>query len=411
MSVFYFIFQTMTLNRRHFSRNTLLASALLPIAPFSLAQTAWPDIERKARGQTVVMNAWGGSERINAYLAWAGEEVQKQFGVKLTHVKVNDTADVVKRVRNEKAAGRNTDGSVDLVWINGENFLAMKRESMLFGPWAESLPSFRYVDVEGKPTTRIDFAEPVQGLEAPWGMAQLTFFADRNKTPNPPRSTAALLEFAKSNPGRVTYSKPPNFHGTTFLKQALMDLTSDRAALYKPHDAAVFAKATEPLWKHLDALHPHLWRSGKQFPANAAAIRQMMADGELALAFTFNPNEAANEIAAGRLPASVSSYQFDTGTVGNTHFLAIPFNSKVKEASQVVANFLLSPAAQARKGDIKIWGDPTVLSPAKMPPQDAALFNTARAPGQVEKFSSVIPEPHGSWVDPIEKEWLRRYGA
>lgn len=400
------------LNRRQFSRNALMMASSLPLVTLSFAQSAnWGDIERKARGQTVVFNAWGGSERINAYLAWAGAELQKQHGVTLQHVKVTDTADVVKRVRNEKAAGRNADGSVDLVWINGENFLAMKREAMLFGPWAESLPSFKNVDVEGKPTTRIDFAEPVQGLEAPWGMAQLTFFADRSKTPNPPRSTQALLEFAKANSGRVTYAKPPNFHGTTFLKQALMDLTADRATLYKPYDAAAFAKTTEPLWKHLDALHPHLWRGGKQFPANADAIRQMMADGELALAFTFNPNEAANEIAAGRLPASVMSYQFDSGTIGNTHFLAIPFNSKVKEASQVVANFLLSPTAQARKGDIKVWGDPTVLSSAKMNPQDAALFSTARAAGQVEKFASVIPEPHGSWVDPIEKEWLRRYGA
>lgn len=401
----------MSMNRRQFSRNSLFSAALLPAAHLSWAQSNWAETERKARGQTVVMNAWGGSERINAYLAWAGEEVQKQFGIKLEHVKVTDTADVVKRVRNEKAAGRNADGSVDLVWINGENFLAMKREAMLFGPWAESLPSFRFVDVEGKPTTRIDFAEPVQGLEAPWGMAQLTFFADRSKTPSPPRSTAALLDFAKANPGRVTYPKPPNFHGTTFVKQALMDLTTDRAALYRPYDPAAFTKITEPLWKHLDALHPHLWRNGKQFPANSAAVRQMMADGELLLAFTFNPNEAANEIAAGRQPASVASYQFDTGTVGNTHFLAIPFNSKVKDASQVVANFLLSPAAQARKGDIKVWGDPTVLSPAKMSPQDAALFNAARAPGQVEKFAPVIPEPHGSWVDPLEKEWLRRYGA
>jgi putative thiamine transport system substrate-binding protein len=401
----------MTLNRRQFSRNTLLGAAALPLSSLSFGQTAWADIEKKARGQTVVFNAWGGSERINAYLAWAGEQVLKDFGVKLEHVKLTDTVEAVKRVRTEKAAGRNADGSIDLVWINGENFLAMKREAMLHGPWAESLPSFKFVDVEGKPTTRIDFAEPVQGLEAPWGMAQLTFYADRAKTPNPPRSTSALLEFAKANSGRVTYPKPPQFHGTTFIKQALMDLTTDRATLYKPYDAAAFAKVTEPLWKHLDALHPHLWRNGKQFPTNAAAVRQMMADGELALALTFNPNEAANEIAAGRLPASVASYQFDTGTIGNTHFLAIPFNSKAKEGAQVLANFLLSPAAQARKGDIKIWGDPTVLSAAKMNAQDAALFNTARAPGQVDKFAPVIPEPHGSWVDPIEKEWAKRYGA
>jgi putative thiamine transport system substrate-binding protein len=401
----------MNINRRQFSRNTLISAASLPIAELGLSQTPWADIEKKARGQTVYFNAWAGNERINAYIAWAGEAVQKQFGIKLEHVKVTDTADVVKRVRNEKAAGRNADGSVDLVWINGENFLAMKREAMLFGPWAESLPSFRFVDVEGKPTTRIDFAEPVQGLEAPWGMAQLTFYADRSKTPNPPRSANALLEFAKSHPGRITYPKPPQFLGTTFLKQALMELNAERSALYKAYDAAAFARLTEPLWKYLDALHPHLWRNGKQFPATPAALRQMMADGELSMGLTFNPNEAANEIAAGRLPASVSSYQFDSGTIGNTHFLAIPFNSKAKEGAQVLANFLLSPAAQAHKGDIKIWGDPTVLAPAKMTAQDAVLFNSAKAPGQVERFAPVIPEPHGSWVDPIEKEWHRRYGT
>jgi putative thiamine transport system substrate-binding protein len=407
----HYIFTCMKLTRRQFSSRALLGAGVLPLSSLSWGQTAWAETEKKARGQTVVFNAWGGSERINAYITWAGEQVSKRFGVTVEHVKVTDTADVVKRVRNEKSAARTQQGSVDLVWINGENFLTMKREAMLFGPWAESLPSFRWVDVEGKPTTRIDFAEPVQGLEAPWGMAQLTFFADRSKTPNPPRSTSALLEFAKANPGRVSYPKPPNFHGSTFLKQILMDVTTERAALYKPFESAAFAKVTAPLWKHLDALHPHLWRSGKQFPANSAAVRQMMVDGELSLALTFNPNEAANEIAAGRMSASVVSYQFDDGTVGNTHFLAIPFNGKSKEGAQVLANFLLSPAAQARKADIRVWGDPTVLATGKLTPADAALFSAARAPGQVERFAQVIPEPHGSWVDPIEKEWLKRYGA
>jgi putative thiamine transport system substrate-binding protein len=402
---------TFALNRRSLLTHTG-AAALAATTPWALAQTpAWADIEKKARGQTVVFNAWGGSEQINAYLAWAAAEMATQFGIKLEHVKVTDTADVVKRVRNEKTAGRSTDGSVDMVWINGENFLAMKKEGLLFGPFAESLPAFKFVDTEGKPTTRIDFAEPVAGMQAPWGMAQLTFFADRAKVPNAPRSTAALLAFARANPGRVAYPKPPNFHGTTFLKQTLLDVTADKDALYKAYDAAAFAKVTAPLWAHLDALHPHLWRAGKQFAANSAAVRQMMADGELLLALTFNPNEAANEIAASRLPKSVYSYQFDTGTVGNTHFLAIPFNTKSKEASQVAANFLMSPVAQARKADIAVWGDPTVLAPGKMPALDAARFTSAAVPGQVDRTAPVLPEPHGSWVDPIEKEWLRRYGA
>jgi putative thiamine transport system substrate-binding protein len=388
---------------------TLLAgAAVLPVGAQNA--DAWNGVLSRARGQTVYFNAWAGSERINAYLRWAGEQVQQQFGVRLEHVKVTETAEVVKRVRAEKAAGKR-DGTVDLVWINGENFLTMKREGLLFGPFAEQLPNFRYVDVAGKPTTRIDFSEPVEGLEAPWGMAQLTFFADRKRVPTPPRDMAGLLEFARANPGRITYPRLPDFHGTSIVKQALVELNADRAPLYRAVTPQSLASATAPLWTFLDALHPHLWRAGRQFPQNAAAIRQMMSDGELMIALTFNPNEAANEIAAKRLADSVYSFQFSKGTIGNTHFLAIAVNARAREGAQVVANFLLSPLAQARKADIAYWGDPTVLALDKLAAADRARFSAGSLPGQVEQTMPTILEPHGSWVDALEKEWLRRYGA
>ena len=394
--------------RRRSALVVLAASLTTPL--WAQTAPAWNEIEQKARGQTVYFNAWAGSQNINAYLKWAGTEVQKRYGVTLDHVKITDTAEVVKRVRNEKTAGKLSGGSVDLVWINGENFATMKREGLLFGPFSESLPNFAFVDTKGKPTTRLDFSEPVEGLEAPWGMAQLTFFADSKRVPSPPRSMKALLSFAQANPGRITYPRLPDFHGTTFIKQALLDTNPDRSALYQPVTPEALAKAGAPLWAFLDALHPHLWRSGKQFPQNAAAVRQMMADGELLLALTFNPNEAANEIAASRLPTSVTSYQFDSGTIGNTHFLAIPFNASAKEGAQVLANFLLSPEAQARKADIAQWGDPTVLALDKLSATDRARFTAKPVPGQVAQVVPTLPEPHGSWVGALEQEWLKRYG-
>ena len=101
-----------------------------------------------------------------------------------------------------------------------------------------------------------------------------------------------------------------------------------------------------------DPSQPLEWKGAPFFlPANPAAIRQMLADGELWIALAFNPNEAANEIAAKRLADSVYSFQFASGTIGNTHFLAIPVNARAREGAQVVANFLLSPLAQARKAE------------------------------------------------------------
>jgi len=387
----------------------------------ALAQTAtagasgWAAIKQRARGQRVFFNAWGGSESINAYLRWAGSELSRRFGVQLEHVKLTDTVEAVRRVRSEKAAGRtgsnDRGGSVDLVWINGENFVAMKREGLLFGPFAESLPNFQWVDVQGKPTTRIDFSEPVEGMQAPWGMAQFTLYADLRRVPNPPRSIAAWLDFARANPGRLSYPRPPAFIGTTFLKQALIELNADRSALYRPATPEALAQAGAPLWRYLDALHPHLWRNGKQFPATAAAIGQMVADGELLIALSFNPNEAANEIAAKRQPDTTHAWQMSAGSIGNTHFLAIAFNAAAKEGAQVLANFLLSPEAQARKADIAIWGDPTVLALERLPAAERERFSAAARPGQVAQPAPVIPEPHASWVDPIEREWLRRYGG
>jgi putative thiamine transport system substrate-binding protein len=392
-------------------RHLLLAAGALPLRGFAQAGD-WPRIEAAAKEQTVYFNAWAGSERINAYLQWAAGELMQRHGVKLEHVKVTDTAEVVRRVRAEKGAGRTTnDGSVDLVWINGENFLAMKREAMLFGPWSEQLPSYANVDTVGKPTTRIDFSEPVDGFEAPWGMAQLTFYAEGTRVAKLPASIAELVEWAKKNPGRLSYPKPPQFIGTTFCKQVLLESTADSRPLYAPHNPALFAGVTAPLWAVLDDLHPHLWKQGRQFPASPTAMRQMLADGELQIAMSFNPNEVANQIAARTLPASVVSYQHPKGTIGNTHFLAIPFNARAKEGAQVAANFFLSPQAQARKADIAFWGDPTVLAIDKLGAADRALFGTNPAPGQVRTFAPVLREPHGSWVDPIEREWARRYGA
>ena len=392
-------------------RRLLGAAVLTPWLPAAQAQgAAWERIERAARGQTVYFNAWAGSENINAYLQWAGGEIQRRFGVTLEHVKIADAAEVVKRVRTEKQAGRSTDGSVDAIWINGENFLAMKRDGLLFGPFAESLPAYAAVDTIGKPTTRIDFSEPVDGLEAPWGMAQLTYYADSTKVPQPPRSLAELLAFAQKNPGRVTYPKPPNFHGTTFLKQVLLESTADRKPFYAPVVAEAFAAQSAALWRMLDTLHPQLWRQGRQFPASNTVMRQMLADGELLINLTFNPFDAANEIAAKRLPPTVVSWQPSGGSVGNTHFIAIPFNARAKEGAQVFANFMLSPQAQARKADIQVWGDPTVLAVERLSAADRALFAKGTAPGVVAQPAPALPEPHASWVEAIEREWARRYG-
>jgi putative thiamine transport system substrate-binding protein len=387
-------------------------AGLLATTPFltpARAAESWAEIEAQAKGQTVYFNAWAGSPQVNAYIAWAADEVNRRYGITLEHVKLTDTAEAVRRVRDEVKAGGQ--GSADLIWINGQNFHVMKEEQLLFGPFTEDLPNFALVDIDGKPTTIVDFAEGTEGLESPWGMAQLTFFADGAKLDTPPMSMMELLDIARDEPGRITYPAPPDFHGTTFVKQALAETIEDRAMLPLSIDKAEFTEATKPLFEFLDQLHPYLWREGKQFPQSQAQVTQMLADSELLMGLTFNPNEPANLVASGTLPATTIAWQNRGGTIGNTHFVAIPINAKSTAAAEVVANFLLSPEAQARKADLKIWGDPTVLDMDKLTPAQRGLFSRAREPGAVKEPARTIPEPHGSWVPLIEAAWLERYGA
>ena len=121
-------------------------AVLLCLTASSLAKDPdpadWNAVLTQARGQTVYFHAWGGAQRINDYIAWAGRTVKDRHGVSVVHVKATDTANVVSKILAEKAAGRDDDGSVDLVWINGENFVALKDAGMLLDrPWSDELPN------------------------------------------------------------------------------------------------------------------------------------------------------------------------------------------------------------------------------------------------------------------------------
>jgi len=389
----------------------LFASAVGTAAP-NPAAADWAALEREARGQSVYFNAWAGEQKANDYIAWAAAQVEQRFGIRLVHVKLADTGAAVARVFAEKQAGNHSRGAVDLLWINGENFAALKSAGLLYGPWAEQLPNFRLTDPEHSPAVRFDFSVPVDGYEVPWGKAQLVFYHDAAMVGVPPRSIAELLPWARQHRGQFSYVRPPQFLGTTFLKQALLELASDPQALYAPVEQADFAAVTAPLWAYLDALHPHLWRSGRAFPDSGPALRQRLADGELSLAYTFNASEVTAAIANRELPASVQPYVLDAGTLGNMSFLAIAFNARHKAAAMLVANFLLSPEAQAHKNDPRVWGSPTVLAMAQLAAVDRARFEGLPAlPGTLPAtaLERVLAEPHVSWVDALDRAWLQRY--
>ena len=106
--------------------------------------------------------------------------------------------------------------------------------------------------------------------------------------------------------------------------------------------------------------------------------------------------------------------QHKDGTLANVHFLAIPYNSGKKTAAKIFVNFLISPEAQLKKQDKTFWGDPSVISVAKLDKNWKNKFTSlprGLATLSNEELTMKLEEPHPSWVKIIEEGWIEKYGS
>jgi len=406
--------------------NTLadaLADSLGNSAGSSLAKPniniSWKKVIIEGENQPVYFHAWGGDPQINAYIQWVAQQVKNQYNINLQHVKLSDTSEAVSRVLAEKSANNNTLGNVDLVWINGANFATMAEHFLLLKGWADQLPNFKLTDPKNNPAVTLDFGVPTQGMESPWGQASLTFYYDQLATNTPPHNLNELLTWTKENPGRFSYPKPTDFLGMSFLKYALVVLhqqgeTDSQSQLYSEATKSNIEKVLSPLWEFLTELHPNLWRKGKHFMQSGVEMRRLVDDTEISLAFTFSAPQVPAAVTRYDLPRSIRSYAMADGSLSNTHFVAIPFNASHTESAQLVANFLLSPKAQAYKQQASVWGDRSVLIASTLTTEQQRLFKTQTPHISALPFNSIkktLSEPHPSWVEAIKLGWQQRFGV
>ena len=155
-------------------------------------------------------------------------------------------------------------------------------------------------------------------------MAQFVLFYDTATVAEPPRSIPALLEWVQAIPDgspirrRRTSSAAPSKH-------VLIELTDQPEALQRPVDQADFAGHRAAVGLARGGAS-YLWRKGASYPLSGPALHQLLDDGEVDFSLAFNPAEASAAI-SGRLPETVRTFILEDGTIGNTHFVAIPFNA------------------------------------------------------------------------------------
>ncbi|WP_370247197.1 ABC transporter substrate-binding protein [Nocardioides sp.] len=379
-----------------------------PVAPRS-EDRPWTEVLQEAQGQTVDLWMFGGDERGNAYVDDVLAPAAADLGVTLRRVPVADTSEALQRMLAERAAG-STDGAVDLVWVNGDNFATGKQAGAWLCGWADDLPNARFLDPQD-PLLTADFGEPVDGCESPWHKAQFTFAYDSAAIPEPPRTLEGLLDWAQDHPGRFTYPAPPDFTGSVFVRQALYAVAGGATRVPPRFEQAAADRLTPALWERLRSLAPSLWREGRTYPRDVAALERLYARGEVDVTMTYGPATLTALVADGTFPATTRVLTLEDGTVGNASFLGIPATSPDQAGAMVVADLALSPAQQAAKADPAVWGQFTVLDAGRLDAADAALFAALPRSPVVPPYEvlskGAVPELASDWVGPLDDGWRR----
>ncbi|MCJ7690883.1 MAG: ABC transporter substrate-binding protein [Clostridiaceae bacterium] len=377
--------------------------------------TSWKNIENQGKNKEATILMWGGNESINQYMdGFVAENVKAMYGITLKRVPMN-ASEFITKLLNEKKGSVNQ-GTADLLWINGENFRTAKQGGLIWGSFTELLPNLKKYYDRNADDLKFDTGIPIEGSEASWGRAQLVFTYDYKVVPAPPKSFKELMEWVKKNPGKFTYPKlPDDFVGVSFIRTAYYELTGKRDVFQKDMTKEQFLQISRPVVDYFKEMNQYLWREGKALPATQALQDEFFKNGEIKMTMGFEVGKTAGLIKKGEYPETVKSFVFDTGTIGNSHYLAVPYNSQNKAAALLVIDFLQSPKAQIEKLKAEVWGDMPAVDVNKLSDDQNAELKAAEAgPGALsikELSEHRLPEMKSQYIDWIKEIWISEIGG
>lgn len=362
-----------------------------------------------ARGTTVNFYGWGGSAATNSWLDdVVGISLYEQYGIRLNRVPMNIDA-ILSKLMGERHAGVES-GDIDVVWINGENFYTAKTADLLFGPITQYVPNFAIYLNPDDADLHFDFGTPIEGMQVPYGRAQLVFMGDTAILDSFPTSAHELLELARQHPGRITYSAPPDFTGSAFVRNILYEIVGFDAIFNAPRDEAAIYEIIRPGLDFLIELKPYLWQEGRTYPADSPAMQQMFIDGLILMNVSYSPLHVAQRIMSGEYPDTVQTFVFENGNIGNTHYMAIPYNAPNKAGAIALINHIISAEMQITKYDARNWGDLPVFDVSRLTLQQRELLdaidNGVGILSPEVLFEHRLPEVQAYKIPIIDRLWV-----
>lgn len=357
----------------------------------------------------VTLYMWGGDAKVNSYVQdIAGNYVKEKDGIVLKAVPVVDIKDVVNKLIVEKQAGK-SEGSVDILWINGENFDALKKADLLEKGILAKIENGKYIK---KSATLKDFGVDIDGDEVPWGEAQFNFIYDSKNGDVPFDSWESLKEYVKKNPDRFTYPNVSDFTGSAFVRNLVIDMLG-YDNIVKMSDEE-FTQNLQVVWDYLNEIKPYMWREGETYPESVGKLDLLYSTGEVDISMGYTVNKVNSKIEEGDFSETSKSFLLKRGTLFNNHYLAIAKSSKNKEKALKVIDAMVSTQLQYEKQLPKNWGDFTILDIEKLSSEEkekfTKLIENPNTPSLKELQEKRVLELSPAKLLIIEKEWIEKVG-
>ncbi len=393
---------------------------------FLSGDVTWEEVQARAEQEgTVNLYYWGGSDPINIWMDQIVTPELAKLGVTLNPVRITGTKDAIDLVLAEIGSGKGLgEGSVDAIWLNGENFATLKNQDALFGAFADRLPNSQFIEWNADDPRSLlnlrDFGVETGAAEAPWSGEQYvcainTARVDRS---NAPATFAELQTYLEANPGKFTYVKPPHYIGNTFVQSAIYAHNPDGTGA-EPFQASIdeigaeeLARLITPGIEYLKTIEPLLLgaQSGNaRYPEDNAALDGMFLNGEIDFACKFGLYAVATGLSTGTYPEAAEAFVFPEGNmIKNKNYLAIPSNAPNPAAAMIMVNYMTSVEAQTSK--LEFTGMPPGIDLWKLDEAQVAALTEA-SPGligvtQSELDANTAPDTNATLVDVIEATWL-----
>lgn len=373
----------------------------------------WRLVEKSAAGTTVNLYAWGGDENANK---WFDETLKpylsETYKVKLNRVPM-DYEEIFDLMAADVEAKRNQ-GDIDLLWIGGRNFEYAKNQKYLFGPFSDKLPNVTLYLNPKDPDVVKDRGVPIEGYAVPMGRRQLAVFYNEDIIYEPPTDLTGLMDAVKANSGKFTYPSPEDPAGMAFIQSVIYDRVGYKTVSELPPSKAEVAAAIQPGLDYLLALKPYLWEAGNRYPANEAELDRLFTDGTVAMAMSMDHNHATRLISEDKYNPGAKPFYLKNGTVGNAHYLSIPWNASNKSGAMVVINASLDLKMQASKFRPTEWGDIPVLNMQALPAEDLRTLKKSVSKKTSPKLEDLLnhrqPQMSIALEAIIKQLWMEQLG-